>query len=413
MKEPIWTLARCTVLLSSACILLSEHAAAFETLQLEVREAAGIRRFGYPIALALPEETSASADTHFRLRDGGKLVPAQFRQGHTNGGASIWWLDFNISLLPHEVRFLTLDFGPDIAAAAEPQGLELKRLPDGFEIRNGTELTWILGDSLRPLLKSVDAGGLQHVRPQGLGLSVEAPNGVHHDLGEETVASRVVRSGPLAIAIRYELAPKAGPLAGATSTIDLTFPVSKSWVQVDWQIDDPHGKVRSARAKVAQNLNAPTDKEPTLIDFGASSLVYLSLAPGTLGKLRASQGNSNAAPPRSWEVLRGPANAPEPFVVEPSGAEGGSAEGWAHVMDRSRCLALAIGAFGEEGEDSIEVAAAGDVNIARKFKTDGASPPTKRSLQFWLHFVGFPPHVTAATSPQSMLSPLVVRINKP
>jgi hypothetical protein len=388
-----------------ACVLPGQDAAALETLKLEVREEAGIRRFGYPVALTLPNLSSAP-DTRFRLRDGNTPVAAQCRHEHPEGGAGTWWLDFYISLMPNETRVLTLDYGPDVAADPEPRGLELKRLADGFEIRNGSDLTWTLGDRLCPLLKAADAGRLQHLRPDGLRLGIEGPGDIAVDLAREAVSSRVVRSGPLAIAIRYELAPAAGQLAGVRSTVDLTFPLSKSWVQVDWQFDDPRKGVRAARAQIAQNLDAPTEREPTLIDFGGSSLVYMSLAPGTVGKLRAER-------PHPWDVLRGAANSLEPFVVRPPGSAGGDAEGWAHIMDHSRCLALAIDAFGGGGEDSIEVAAAGDVSIAREFGADGTDLPTKKSLRFWLHFVGFPPQVTAATSPQSMLSPLVVRVRKP
>ena len=412
MKKPIQILAL-AVLASPAGGLLGQDAAAFETLRLEVREVGGIRRFGYPIALTLPELSSAPTDTHFRLCDGDKVVPAQFRQA-TSGGAKVWWLDFNISLLPKEARFLTLDYGPDVAAAPEPRGLEIKQLPDGFEIRNGSHLTWTLGNNPRQLLKSVDAGGLEHVRSGGLRLGLEGPSNIHDDMAEETISSQIVRSGPLAVAIRYELAPRAGPFAGVKSTIDLTFPVSKSWVQVDWQIDDPRKAVQLAHAKIVQNLNPPTEKEPTLVDLGASSLVYMSLTPGTVGTLRApgQVRDSKGAPP-AWEVLRGAADSVEPFVAPSSSAESRSAEGWAHIMDRSRCLALAIAAFGRGSRDSIEVTAAGDVGISRRFTTGGASLPMKKILPFWLHFVGFPPHVTAATSPQSMLSPLVVRVSKP
>lgn len=355
------------------------------------------------------------ANARFRLREGANPVPAQFRQEPTDGGPAEWWLDFNLSMTPNEVRTLTLEYGPDVTADAEPGGLELKQTPDGFEIRNNPHLTWTAGRDLFGLVKSVDAGDLQYLRGEGVRLGIEGPNGLLHARELKMVAPRVIRSGPLAVAIRYEFVPTAGPLAETKSTVDLTFPVSKSWVQVDWKIDDPRQAVRSVRAEIAQKLAAPTEEGPTLVDFGASSLVYMSLGPEARGKLQASRA---AAPPNgplrpSWEVLRGDKKGFKPFVVQAAGHDRAEAEGWAHIMDRSRCLALAMDEFGDVGEDSIELTAKGDITLARKFSTDGPDRPVTKSFRFWLHFVGFPPHVTAATSPQSMLSPLTVRISKP
>lgn len=410
------TLARRFVVLAAvlAAGAVGRGAIAAETLKIEVRETAGIRRFGYPVAIKLPELSMGGAKSHFRLRDGGQPVRAQFREEATGGGAGAWWLDFNLNMTPNEVRTLTLEFGPDVAEDQEPQGLELKPAPDGFEIRNGSHLTWTAGRNLIALLKSVDAGNLKYLRGDGVRLRIEGPEGILHPENAKVAPPRVLRAGPLAVAIRYELAPASGPLAEIKSVVDLTFPVSKSWVQVDWRIDDPRQAVRSVRAEISQHLAAPTEEEPTLVDLGAASLVYLSLARGDRGKLQAiaKAAEPNRPLQHSWEVLRGDKNRLEPFVAQAAGRGRDEAEGWAHIMDRQRCLALAVDEFGDIDADSIEIAAEGDVTLARKFDDDGQPRPAKR-FRFWLHFVGFPPHLTAATSPQSMLSPLAVRISKP
>ncbi|HJT31020.1 MAG TPA: hypothetical protein VJ783_03055 [Pirellulales bacterium] len=416
IKEPgrgCWFVVYVTFVVAGAAY--ASGAGGAETLQIEVRETAGIRRFGYPVAVKLPELSMGGAKARFRLREGAKPAPAQFRQESTDGGIAEWWLDFNLSMRPNEVRTLTLEYGPDVAVDAEPRGLELKQTVDGFEIRNRPHLTWTAGRDLLSLVKSVDAGDLQYLRGEGVRLAIEGPNGALHARDVETAATRVIRSGPLAVAIRYEFAPTAGPLAETRSTVDLTFPVSKSWVQVDWKIDDARQAVRSVRAEIAQKLAGPTDEEPTLVDFGASSLVYMSLGPEARGKLQASRAAAQPNGPlrKSWEVLRGDKNGFEPFVVQAAGHAHAEAEGWAHIMDRTRCLALAVDEFGDVGEDSIELTAKGDITLARKFSTAGPDRPVTKSFRFWLHFVGFPPHVTAATSPQSMLSPLTVRISKP
>lgn len=384
---------------------LTGRGSAMETIEIEVRETAGIRRFGYPISLELPKLSIEPAKA--RLRDGSKPVAAQFRQ-EDGGGA--WWLDFNLSMMPNEARTLALEYGADVLADSEPRGLEVRETPGGFEIRNGSHLTWSLGRDLRELLKSVEAGELLHLRPEGARFSIEGANEVVD--GDQATPPRILRSGPLAVAIRYEFAPRTGSLSGAKSTIDLTFPVSKSWVEVDWQIEDARRAVRSARVEIAQNLNSPTDKEPTLVDFGASSLVYLSLTPGTAGRLSAQMAlpQAKSVAGQSSQVLRGARDRLESFVVQPSGNQAGDAEGWAHIMDRDRCLALAIGEFGKGGDDSIESTAEGNISLIRRFASD--EPSASKRYRFWLHFVGFPPHLTAATSPQAMLSPLSVHVSK-
>lgn len=394
----------------SACSL----ATAAERLRLEVTEAAGIKRFGYPVMLRLPPVSGVDATTRFRLLDGDKDVSAQFRHEKIDDGSGVWWLDFNVNMAPNVSRVLAIEYGADVQAASERTGLALEEMPDGFEIRNGQHLTWLAGRELPHVLKSVDGAGFEYLRPAGVQLVIEGQDGKVHELRDDSGSCRLIRSGPLAVAIRHSIAPKDGLFAETKSSIELTFPVSKSWVQVDWQIEDPRQVVRSIRADIAQHLVSPSDQQPTLVDFGASSLVYMSLGPGTAGKLISAA--KTAAPMKTarpaWQVLRGQEDRLEPFVVDREDPST-TAEGWAHVMDRKRCLALAIADFGGGNGDSIEVSADGNVSVARQFPLAAANRGATKSIRFWLHFVGFPPRVTAATSPQSMLAPLVVRVSQP
>ncbi len=97
-----------------------------------------------------------------------------------------------------------------------------------------------------------------------------------------------------------------------------------------------------------------------------------------------------------------------PFAEAPT-PDSPPAEGWAHVMDRTRCTALAVADFGRRARDRIEVLADGRVRIWREFAPGGEVPSGRaKSLTFWFHFVGMPVQVGAATSPQAMLAPLKV-----
>jgi hypothetical protein len=83
---------------------------------------------------------------------------------------------------------------------------------------------------------------------------------------------------------------------------------------------------------------------------------------------------------------------------------GQRAEGWAHVMDRRRATAVAVGEFADP-QASIEAWADGRLRI-RRDRLGG----TRKSLTFWLHFVEMPVQIGAATSPQSMMRPPSVHV---
>src|SRR5262249_20276333 len=97
-----------------------------------------------------------------------------------------------------------------------------------------------------------------------------------------------------------------------------------------------------------------------------------------------------------------------PLAVGAKPSDASRIEGWAHLMDRKSCLALAIDGFGRDTRDTIGAAADGKLTVWRDF-TPGKSKAPKR-LHFWLHFVFAPPQVSPAASPQQMQAPLEVRL---
>ena len=111
----------------------------------------------------------------------------------------------------------------------------------------------------------------------------------------------------------------------------------------------------------------------------------------------------------AWRVSRGTAKALRAFVVSDP-VRPVRAEGWVHLMDRKRCLALAGDGFGRERLESIEATAEGGVRVRRTFALRKAGAEKKKSLRTWLHFVGFPPQQSAATSPRHMQTPPAVRV---
>jgi len=128
------------------------------------------------------------------------------------------------------------------------------------------------------------------------------------------------------------------------------------------------------------NLDPPARQAATLVDFGTTGLVYLSLGPGQQSELHGGAG--------PWQVLRGRPDRLEPFVTaEKKTGLPAPPEGWAHVMDRKRCLALAVDHFSVGADDCLGVSADGQVQLRRSFAVVTAA--TAKRFRFWLHFVPF------------------------
>ena len=394
-------------------------------IDIEVREPVGIRRFAYPVSVRVDLAKPVGRETRFRLLLDGRPVLAQFRPGSAEPRVSWWWLDFPVNLLPYQTLLYTVEYGRDVAEGPRSKrGLQLSQDGDSFRVVNAPSIAWTVPRCLGGLLRSVRSGELEYLRADSSGLTLMDKGGKEHVLckpGSSDIVSHVVRKGPLAVALRFEVVEKKPELQGVKSVVDLGFPLFKSWVEVDWQIEDPMGKLGGMSATLHLNLQEPTRQASTLVDFGASSLVYLSLSSGQVAQLRASTAGMPSVtkpanePSHLWQVYRGRPDKLEPFVLgQQHGDSSSSMEGWAHVMDRQRCLALAVDRFGQVGADLIDVTALGTVGIDHTFgpAAQPHTPPGKR-LHFWLHFVPFPPQQTAATSPQSMQAPVLVELRNP
>ena len=411
-------------LLLLCCVVLalgSTTIQASDGIAIEVRETAGIRRFQYPVAVQLALTEPVPPDTHFRLLRDGQPALAQFCAGQSDQNTAQWWVDFPVNLLPYETQVYSVEYGGDVPDGPSRQrGMRLIRSDSTYQVVNEPYIAWTVPRDLKGLLSSVRSGDLEYLRQDSAGLSLRDRSGKDHPLGgngsQRHVVTRVIREGLLAVGLRFETAETEPALEGVRSVVDLVFPVFKSWVEVDWRIDDPQGKLSSVGAEIAVNLDEPTRQAPTLFDFGATTLVYVSLRPGQEAQLRA--GPLSAAGPQSagpaqyaWQVFRGKPDRLEPFVFGPRRSSGhAQPEGWAHVMDRRRCLAIAVDDFALTNGDCISVSAEGTTQLRREFAARETDTHETRRMRFWMHFVPFPPQQTAATSPQSMQTPIVTRI---
>jgi hypothetical protein len=401
-----------------ALLLIQPAMGADKHIKLRVSETAGIRRFGYPVSVILPLAEPVKDVDHFRLLDGDKPVTAQFRpHGDTSKDIRAVILDFNASPAPLERREYVVEYRGEVTGSQAKNGLRVETTEKEFRIIHPSDLQFVVPRDLVGLLSQVQTKKLKFMDPESTGLilrtktdeqrSIGSGAGLQRGAGEARLktTSKVVKEGPLAVGLRSERVEDLGSLGRVPFTVEMEFPISKSWVRVVWSVDDSRGNI----ASLGVDLNLHVEGEPTLLDFGAGTSVYAQLKRDERALLRQNPKEQ----PAVWETFLGTHQGMKPFVIAPgSSGPSSSAEGWAHVMDRQRCTAIAVADFakGQEGGE-IMVYGHGRVRLWRHFGRPVKDVPRgPKKLTFWLHFVDMPVHVGAATSPQAMLAPLQVEV---
>ncbi len=374
-----------------------------------VVETAGLRRFGYPVHAEFPNLADRQ---NFRLTRDGKEVPAQFRRLDQGAdGPPALSLDFNASPGPFESQTYTILHGKDVQPGREPtRGLAIEHEDGVYRVSNGPNLRFDVPDNLLGFLRAVGNSRREFLRHGSEGLWIRYKDDIHYRAGAngpDGVPTRatITRQGPLAIGLQFESVEALRGERSVRSRVEMTFVSSKSWVETVWTVDDPEGYV----AALSADLNLLVEGEPTLVDFGANSTVYGTLPKGDRMRLDWGLDRPDAQNPHPfWIVRKGPKDRLEPYAQSAASSRL-AAEGWAHVMDRDRCTAIAVAPpVGDRA--SIEVDADGRTRLGREFtKPDGSIPRGPKRLHFWLHVVPMPVQVGAATSPQAMLAPLEIR----
>jgi len=380
-------------------------------LSVEVRETAGIARFGYPVTgtFRWTQEKPAA----FRLLHDGRPIEAQFSQVGAEDDGSQWDVDFNLDLAPFEKRAFQIEpLAKPPSELRTSSGLTLERDAGTIRLRR-PGLDFETPESLFYLLRAVKSPKQDYFVADSARFFVREsqaePVRIEPGLSERPKIE-IIKSGPLCAALKSYSGLAAGFGIQYQTTVRLDFPRSKSWVRVEWTVEEVRSKIETLGVEFQLRL-APAKGRPTLVDFGAPSGVYTALEPSQRTVFRASPPASDGKHP--WEITRGSENRMLPYVA---GLEDDArpVEGWVHVMDQELCTAIAVDRFARETNDRIEAAADGRVQIWREYPkpTDAESPKVK-TLVFWLHFVPSPPHVGAVTSPRSMQSPPEVRVTAP
>src|SRR5271169_3611445 len=98
------------------------------SVNLYVKETAGIRRMGFPVNARVPFPKGALANAaDARLMSGDAEVSAQFSPESQWPDNSIQWLDvdFNASLAPSELHTYRVEYGSGVKPSSTPRGLTI------------------------------------------------------------------------------------------------------------------------------------------------------------------------------------------------------------------------------------------------------------------------------------------------
>lgn len=386
--------------------------ASTKSIKFRLKETAGLRRFGYPVSVVLPPELTGP---NLRLERDGKAVASQFRVVKGLDGNERVVLDFNSSPGPLESESYVIHGGDEVQRGPEPsKGMSVVKEGNVFRVSNGSALSYLVPQNLDKLVRSVVNSGTEYIgdlrTTSGLELYQNVATPFAQTFGRNDQSQGVIsRQGPIAVGLRFDNVVTLSGGKVIKSTVDMTFPNSKSWFEATWTIDDPDGLVAILTFELSLAIGGPT----AYVDFGMNHTVYGQINGNErmfMGAGRAPirpQGDAN----RPWFVGKGPDNAMQPFAEATS--PNSRAEGWAHVMDRDRCTAIAVADFGRKTHDGLFVNASGKVQFSREFVGVGVGAARDgfkgtKVLHFWSHFVPTPVQVGAATSPQAMLAPLEV-----
>lgn len=388
LSIPAWL----AIIMTVAAFPSPLQAQTVHSVPLHVTEPAGIRRFGFPVSARIPLPRGTLTDAlHSRILLKGTQVPAQSYAESRWPDGSIQWLDvdFNVTLGPKETTTFALEYGENVATPAPARGLAVHEDPDGVQVGNVR-----FGKSGAPLIASVkyreEAIGMG---PNGI--SVTDSSGAIHDLSSvDGLKAEVVKPGPLRVVVKYQGSFSLGGNYQAPFTVTMEMPNSKSWVRIDAVVQDPAKRLRdlSLATPLAFGPN------PLVWDFGTERWTYGSLAKDTDSVSLDEVVERNGV--TKWSVSTGPRGREALYDT----ATQSRPISWLHLQDAKDAVAFAI-------EDAMGSPGAYRVAIDGKGQTSFRFTPAQASAQLHLtvyeHFVPTPVQIGAATSPVSILNPVL------
>lgn len=332
-------------------LLMAPSVMAADPIPFAIEETAGWRRYGYPVTVSLECPQGKLADaTKARLVNGDdKEIAAQFTSMSTWPDGSVRGLDVDFAPSPGPKERLSFRVEIGEPPKGTPRGgLRVAETADEWVVESDAIRHRIRRDG-KPLLTSIAFGTTEFIASGGVKTTID-PGPVE-----------VLKRGPFNVTI-------------GMGDLRLSYVSTKSWVEVTQRSTTSRELVVDAHFALSE--------KPLVWDFGLGSWMYGTLAgDGDRVSLLPADG--------AWQVQAASGSV---LAVAPT------FDGCGHFADNER--AVAFGVMRPGNETRIDLHPDGRLRLSSR----------GGELTAYFHFVGQPIPVTAATSPQAMVSPLKVII---
>jgi len=383
------------VLLSAASGLAQRPA----SVALHISEAGGIRRTQFPVTARIPFPRGVLRDpSNVKLLLNQTEVAEQTAAETRWPDGSVQWLslDLNATIGPNESQTYSVQYGDGIKSEVAARGLMVVEEGDAIQVGNMR-----FNKSGSPLIASVKYRD-EAIAPGANGLSVTDGAGSVRDLTTaDNVKVEILKRGPLVVALKYSGSIRLDNDAKAPFSISIEMPNSKSWVKLQASVDDPARSIRD----VAIHLPLALGAFPWVWDFGTTRWTYGSIRAAADGVVMTDTVAANGA--AEWTVSGGPKGREQ--AIETSRSDAATFGGWGHIQGVKEVVAYAIeGVTARPGTYRSTLDGAGQTT----FQVAPPTPQSKHELTVYAHFVSTPVQIGAATSPATILSPLVATCDR-
>lgn len=388
---------RMAMVTAGICTGIAVASAAAETpqkLALEIRETAGIRRFGYPVTAVVTLPTGAIHDVR-RARlvrvDSGEPIPSQMTVSTQYPDGSIRDLEIDLILSPgpFESTELRLEFGDSVTAETAKQGLTFAETPDGYQVS-----AYRIRRDFSPLVEKVQYGR-EYLRGAGIVVQAREGGAEHRLSGARDVTWTVEKQGPLQVRLRCRgVYPGHSGLADLPFELVLEFASSKSWIGLT--------QVIPATSRRLVELE-------TVAEFQLSGQLLWDLDPGywLYGVLEQGDSLTFECSRPEWKCHLARNGRAAEYAASLPGAP--RAHRWGHFQEaRTDGNVVAFGMADCAEEDSLQIT----LESAGRMRVRSVPARSAESIRqsVFLHFIPVPLQHTAQTSPPSMMQPLQTKV---
>jgi YetA-like protein len=382
--------------LAASCRLTAQTSKA---VNVSLKETAGIRRNNYPVGVRIPFPKGALLSAvSARVVFNGAEVPAQYSTESQWPDGSVQWLaaDFNATIGPGETQSYRLEYGNDVKHGSPPNGLVVTEDAETVQVGNVR-----FSRTGVPLLLSVKYRG-ESISRGANGFSITDTAGKPHDLiGSEPLKVEILKQGPVYVVLRYTSRMAIDTNYSVPFVITAEMPNSKSWIKVSATIEDPGKRLR----EIAYQTPLALGPFPWAWDFGTNHWTYGSFRNPTDSVILSQTVKATGI--NEWQVNLGPKGKEQPYEISGTTDRSQLAR-WGHIQDGNAVIAFAMDTgIRRAGTYRFILDGAGQT----VFRFAPAVPTTQHQLTVYEHFVAPPVQIGAATSPDSMLTPLTVDVD--